>query len=130
MKVENGHNVEVHYRGTLADGSEFDNSRVRGQTLSFEVGTPNIIQGFNSAVLGMTEGETKTVTIKSEDAYGGVNPEAFETVPRSAFAPDFVFEVGAPVMGQTPGGPVRATIHEVQQNEIILNFNHRWQDKI
>jgi FKBP-type peptidyl-prolyl cis-trans isomerase 2 len=124
MKVENGHNVKVHYRGTLSDGSEFDNSRTRGQTLDFEVGTPNIIQGFNHALLGMIEGETKTVTIATEDAYGEVDLEAFQTVPKTAFAPDFVFEVDAAVMGQTPQGPVRAIIQEVLQNEVILDFNH------
>ena len=42
MKVENGHNVKVHYVGTLADGTEFDNSRTRGKTLDFKVGTPGL----------------------------------------------------------------------------------------
>ena len=37
-KVENGSNVSVHYRGTLEDGTEFDNSHDRGETLKFQVG--------------------------------------------------------------------------------------------
>ena len=124
MKVKNGHNVKVHYRGTLANGTEFDNSRTRGKTLDFEVGTPNIIQGFNKAVLGLSLGESKTVTVVADEAYGQVNPEAFQNVPKTQFDENFVFEIGGAVMGQGPQGPFRATIHEVQDESVVLNFNH------
>ena len=124
MKVENGHNVKVHYVGTLADGTEFDNSRTRGKTLDFKVGTPGLITGFNNAVVGMATGETKTITLGPDDAYGQVNPEAFQNVPKTQFDEDFVFEVGGAVMGQGPQGPFRATIHEVQDESVVLDFNH------
>ena len=124
MKVENGHNVKVHYVGTFADGTEFDNSRTRGKTLDFKVGSPGLIAGFNNAVVGMTTGETKTINLTADDAYGQVNPEAFQNVPKSRFDDNFVFEVGGAVMGQGPQGPFRATIHEVQDESVVLDFNH------
>ena len=124
MKVENGHNVKVHYVGTLTDGTEFDNSRTRGKTLDFKVGTPGLITGFNNAVVGMATGETKTITLDADDAYGQVNPEAFQNVPKTQFDDDFVFEVGGAVMGQGPQGPFRATITEVQDEAVVLDFNH------
>tara|TARA_B100001094_G_scaffold136713_1_gene132368 strand:- start:568 stop:1122 length:555 start_codon:yes stop_codon:yes gene_type:complete len=124
MKVQNGFNVKVHYKGTFTDGTEFDNSRTRGKTLDFEVGTPNLIQGFNTAVLGLTEGQSRTVTIAPDDAYGQINPEAFQNVPKVQFGADFIFEVGAAVMGQGPQGPFRATIHEVRDSDVTLDFNH------
>ena len=68
MTVQNGTNVKVHYKGTLKDGSEFDNSHTRGETLDFEVGTAKLLKGFNDAVLGMTEGQTKSFTIEAKDA--------------------------------------------------------------
>ena len=125
MKVENGYNVKVHYRGILANGTEFDNSKTRNQTLDFEVGTPRIIRGFNNAVLGMSQGETKTVTLSVEDAYGHADPEAFQDVPKTQFPEDFVFEVGGAVMGNGPQGSFRATIHEVKENSVVLDFNHQ-----
>ena len=64
MKAKNGSNVSVHYRGTLTDGTEFDNSRVRGETLDFQVGVTNMISGFTKAVIGMAEGQKKTITNK------------------------------------------------------------------
>ena len=124
MKVENGHNIKVHYVGTLADGTEFDNSRTRGTTLDFQVGSPGLITGFSNAVVGMTTGETKTITLGPDDAYGQVNPDAFQNVPKTQFEDDFVFEVGGAVMGQGPQGPFRATIHEVQDDSVVLDFNH------
>tara|TARA_R110002124_G_scaffold107574_2_gene260057 strand:+ start:935 stop:1363 length:429 start_codon:yes stop_codon:yes gene_type:complete len=124
MKVENGHSVKVHYKGTLNDGTEFDNSRARGKTLDFEVGSPRLIAGFNKAVIGMTEGETKSVTLEAEAAYGPIDPNAFQDVPRTQFGEDFKFEVGGMIKGNGPQGPFLAKIHEIQDDNIILDFNH------
>jgi len=124
MKVENGHNVKVHYRGTFTNGEEFDSSRKRGTTLDFEVGSPNLIRGFNEAVVGMVAGETKTFNLTSDEAYGQVNPEAFQNVPKIQFPDDFVFDIGTAVMAQRPEGPIRAKIHEVRSSDVVLDFNH------
>mgnify|MGYP001329232804 CR=1 FL=1 len=124
MKVKNGFNVKVHYRGTFTDGTEFDNSRTRGKTLDFEVGSPGLIRGFNEAVVGMSTGETKTFSLTPEQGYGPSNPDAFQDVPKIQFEDDFVFAVGAPVMGQGPQGPFRATIHEIKDSYVVLDFNH------
>ena len=124
MKVENGDTVQVHYRGTFADGVEFDNSRNREKTLDFEVGTEGIIRGFNNAVLGMSVGETKTIVIDPENGYGQRDPDAFRVVPRAQFGEDFVFELGGTVRGNGPMGQFLATIHEIQETQIVLDFNH------
>ena len=51
MKVTNGNNVKVHYKGTLSDGEEFDNSRSRGQTLNFKVGSPQLLKALMIVLL-------------------------------------------------------------------------------
>ena len=124
MKAINGHNVSVHYVGTLTDGTEFDNSRARGQTVSFEIGSGRMISGFNDAVVGMTVGETKKVTLAPEQAYGVRNENALQNVPRDAFSEDFNFEIGGMIQGNGPRGPFLAKIHEVGDQEIILDMNH------
>lgn len=83
--VKNGQKVSVHYVGTLDDGTEFDNSRSRGDVISFEVGSGQLISGFDSALPGMVVGEVKSVSLTPEEAYGDVNPEAIETVPKNVF---------------------------------------------
>ena len=125
MTVQNGTNVKVHYKGTLKDGSEFDNSHTRGETLDFEVGTAKLLKGFNDAVIGMTEGQTKSFTIEAKDAYGEYNPEATTTAPKAAFPPDFKFEKGDVVQGTSQGGmPFLAKIKSFDNEEVILDVNH------
>ncbi len=126
MKVQNGHNVKVHYKGTLSDGTVFDNSYVRGTPLDFEVGSRKLIRGFSDALLGMSKGQTKNVTIPVEMAYGPVNPDAVQPVPRDAFAEEFEFEIGGTVQGNGPGGKFLARIHDIIEEEqtIVLDMNH------
>ena len=124
MKVANGHTVSVHYKGTFPDGTEFDNSHIRGEALSFEVGSGRMIRGFNDAVVGMAKGETKTVTLKPETAYGMPEKDAFQNVPKTAFDEGFTFELGGMIKGNGPQGPFLAKIHEVKEDEVILDFNH------
>lgn len=125
MKVTNGNNIKVHYKGTLDNGEEFDNSRSRGQTLNFTVGSTQLLKGFNDQVVGMTEGQTKSFTIKAPDAYGDYNPSAFTTAPRSAFPEDFEFSVGMQVQGTNPmGQPFIAKVTAFEDEEVTLDVNH------
>ena len=125
MKVTNGNNVKIHYKGPLAGGEEFDNSRSRGQPLDFTVGSSQLLKGFNDNVIGMTEGQTKSFTIKAEDAYGDYNPAAIQKAPRNAFPEDFEFSVGMQVQGHGPQGqPFLAKIVEFKEDEVTLDVNH------
>lgn len=60
--------VEVHYEGTLIDGTVFDSSYKRGQTITFPVN--GVIAGWTEALLLMKEGDVFELAIPSELAYG------------------------------------------------------------
>jgi len=122
--VANGNTVSVHYRGTLNDGAEFDSSRQRGETLTFLVGSGQMIAGFDAAVLGMTIDEIKNISISPEEAYGELNPKAVQEISKESFPPEFEFVIGATVQGQGPNGPVLAKIISEQEEIAILDFNH------
>ena len=62
--------VEVHYIGMLADGTVFDASRERGQTLSFRVGAHEVIHGWEEGLLGMRIGGTRRLVIPASEGYG------------------------------------------------------------
>jgi len=124
MKIEAGHTVSVHYTGTLRDGTEFDNSRLRNIPLTFEVGVTDMIPGFVNAILGMSEGETKSFTLQPSDAYGHRDPTAQQAIPRAAFGPDFEFEIGGAVQGSGPQGRFLATIEAFDDQEVTLDLNH------
>ena len=123
--ANNGDNVSVHYRGTLEDGTEFDSSYTRGQTLNFEIGDGRMIKAFDTAVTGMTVGETKTVMLESKEAYGELNPEAVRNFDRSAFPENFNFEIGSFVEAKSEEGhTMPARIAGVEGDQVMVDFNH------
>lgn len=67
--VQTGDTVKVYYTVSLPSG-ELIESNTNGTPLEFTVGSGNMIQGFNDAVIGMSPGQIKTVTIPAEKAYG------------------------------------------------------------
>ena len=60
--------VEVHYHGTLTDGTVFDSSVDRGQTISFPLS--GVIQGWQQGLQMMKEGGKATLVIPGDLAYG------------------------------------------------------------
>ena len=65
-----GDTVEVHYVGTLEDGTQFDSSRDRGETFSFTIGQGYVIQGWEQGIPGMKVGGLRKLTIPSDLGYG------------------------------------------------------------
>jgi peptidylprolyl isomerase len=124
-KIKDGQTVSVHYVGTFDDGTEFDSSRQREEPLSFQIGSGQLIPGFNDAVAGMILGETKQVCLQPTEAYGEVDPDAVQTVSKEVFPGDFDPVVGQTVMGQNEdGGQLMAKINSFDDEGITLDFNH------
>ncbi|HEY5684333.1 MAG TPA: peptidylprolyl isomerase [Acidimicrobiia bacterium] len=113
-----GDTVSVHYRGTLDDGTEFDSSAGR-DPLQFVVGSGQVISGFDDAVRGLGVGESVTVRIPPEEAYGLRSEEAIIEVPADQ-APEGL-QVGEQVQLATGG---RATVLEVREDAVVIDANH------
>lgn len=123
MAANSGDTVRVHYRGTLSDGSEFDSSEGR-DPLEFEVGSGQVIPGFDSAVRDLDPGASATVTIPASEAYGERAEEAMQTFPLDFFGGQ-VPEVGWAVELEDQNGQrVPATVAEVTSDSVVLDFNH------
>jgi len=126
MAVVKGDKVKVHYRGTLTEnGLEFDSSYGRNETLDFEVGSGQMISGFDNALIGMEKGEVKEINIPANEAYGESREEAIQSVPKTNFPPNFDGKVGSMVQGQNQmGQPIQGRILEVTDETVQMDFNH------
>ena len=83
-------NVQVHYKGTLIDGTKFDSSYDRGEPAVFPVS--RVVPGFSQGLLLMNVGSTYQFFIPGHLGYG---------------------------QGDGPGGPMAVMIFEVEMLNII-----------
>lgn len=121
--AKKGDNVKIHYKGTLQDGTVFDSSEGR-DPLGFTLGSGQVIPGFDEAVMGMSEGEAKNVTIPVDKAYGQRNDELVMPVPLSQVPADLNPEVGQQLqMGGPNGQPVMVKVVDVTDEHIMLDAN-------
>lgn len=119
-----GDKVRVHYTGKLADGTTFDSSRQR-EPLEFTLGQGEIITGFESAVVGMNPGESKTETIPADKAYGPHRREMVIEVERQKLPRDLQPQVGQRLQLKHPSGkPVPVRITRVADTQVTLDANH------
>jgi FKBP-type peptidyl-prolyl cis-trans isomerase 2 len=116
--AKDGDPVEVHYTGTLDDGTEFDSSRDRGP-LAFVVGSGQVIPGFDEAVRGLAIGESRTVRIEPADAYGDVDPDLVLEFPRSDAPDDLAPGDQVPFANGAVG-----TVLEVTDEIVRIDANH------
>lgn len=101
LKAHKGDLVSVHYRGLLADGTEFENSYGRDQPLDFKLGQGTVIKGWDQGILGMCVGEKRKLKIPAKLAYG--DQSILPSIPAGA-ALIFDTELVA-VNGRTGPGP-------------------------
>ncbi|AKH21203.1 FKBP-type peptidyl-prolyl cis-trans isomerase [Sedimenticola thiotaurini] len=119
-----GQTVKVHYTGTLEDGTQFDSSAGR-EPLEFTLGEGQVIPGFEQALADMTVGETKTVQIPPEQAYGEHQPELVQEVDRAQIPADIELAIGVQLQAQGPDGQVfRLVVSELAENSVTLDGNH------
>jgi FKBP-type peptidyl-prolyl cis-trans isomerase SlpA len=121
-KIESGNTVKVHYTGTFENGEVFDSSVERNEPISFTIGSKQVIPGFENALLGMTIGESKKVTLAPEEAYGNVINEMIQEVDKTLVPP--TVKVGEVLTSQTEQGQFNVVVREVNENTVLLDGNH------
>jgi len=116
--------VKVHYTGKFEDGSVFDSS-VDREPLEFTLGENQVIPGFDQGVIGMTIGDSKTLTIPPEEGYGPINKDMIVEVKKDQVPKDIEPSVGLQLQVQQPNGQaMQVTITDVAEETITIDANH------
>lgn len=120
--IENGKVVSVHYVGKFTDGEVFDSSEGR-EPLQFQVGTGQLIPGFENAIIGKVVGDKVTANISPEEGYGLVREDLIVSVPLDKMPGDV--EVGQALEAQGDNGQsAQVFVKEVNEDNVVIDGNH------
>ncbi len=118
-----GDKVQVHYTGTLEDGTTFDSSDGK-PPLDVTLGSGAVIAGFDQALTGMEPGEKKTVVLQPDEAYGQHNAEMVMQIPKDQIPPDLKPEIGQKLqVGGTGGEVMTVEVLDLTDDFIVLDGN-------
>tara|TARA_Y100000590_G_scaffold155443_1_gene178711 strand:- start:2281 stop:2865 length:585 start_codon:yes stop_codon:yes gene_type:complete len=116
--VVNGDNVSVHYTGTLDSGEQFDSSSGR-DPLTFTLGTGQVIEGFNNAVIGLVVGGKVQVRLTPEEAYGEIMEALMVEVSKEALPEGIT--VGQQLVSQNGA---RGLVIKDDGEKVTIDLNH------
>ena len=123
-QARNGDTVKIHYVGTLEDGTLFDSSQGR-DPLELTLGGGNVIPGFETAVIGMSAGDNKTVTIPVDQAYGPRHEHLTREVPRATIPDDIELAEGMVLHARGPEGQTLSfTVVSFDDAAVQIDGNH------
>jgi len=131
-QAKEGDKVTVHYTGMLESGEVFDSSMCTEDEcgcdsgpLVFTIGMNEVIPGFEKGIIGMSPGESKTVNVPVEEAYGQRNDKLVGVVERSQIPSHLTPEVGMRLeVTQEDGQEFPVVVTEVTDSHVTLDANH------
>ena len=116
--------VGIEYEVKEAGTTDVVDSNKGGDALEFIIGKGQIIPGLENALVGMSQGESGDIMVAAADAYGDVNPEAMQTLPKDQFEGVDLVE-GMTLYGQGEDGQtVQVTVKSFDDKEVNVDFNH------
>jgi peptidylprolyl isomerase len=123
-KVQYGDTVAVHYTGRLENGDVFADSK-GDEPIELTIGEGQYISGFEKSVVGMEIGETKTITLPPEEAFGSRHDELIVKVERNQFPERLVPSIGQRFqIRQEDGEPLEVTVTDLDEETVTLDANH------
>ena len=123
LVVKDGMMVSLDYTLKSPDGKVLETSKGR-EPLKYIHGQKMMIPGLEKELTGMKVGGEKHVTVKPEDGYGKINPNAVQEVPKEKIPPN-ALKVGAVLAAKSPEGMiVPMTVREIKEKTVVMDLNH------
>ncbi|MDR9436084.1 MAG: FKBP-type peptidyl-prolyl cis-trans isomerase [Thiohalophilus sp.] len=124
LTIGPGSRVTMHFTLSLTDGTVADSTE-EGEPMTFTMGDGTLIEGLEMVLYGLKVGSKQCLEIGPRDTFGFPDEENIHTLPRSEFAAELPLEEGIILGFSTPSGEeVPGTIHEVRDEEVVVDFNH------
>jgi FKBP-type peptidyl-prolyl cis-trans isomerase 2 len=123
-QAKRGDTIRVHYTGKLKDGKVFGSSH-QGGPLELTLGAGQVIPGFERALEGMSPGESRSVDVPAEEAYGQRENDKILEFERSTLPAGVDPQVGQHLQLQTQDGrALPAVVARVSESTVTVDANH------
>lgn len=122
-QIKIGDTIKVHYTGKFEDGTIFDSSLTEGrQPLETTLGNNMLIKGFENGLIGLSEGDKKTLEIEPSEAYGEYQEVMINEIPRNQVPEDV--KVGEMLQGMSEVGPINVKVIDIKEDTVVIDANH------
>lgn len=124
LTIGPGSQVTMYSTLSLTDGTVADSTE-EGEPMTFIMGDGTLIEGLEMVLYGLKVGDKQCLEIGPRDTFGFPDEDNIHAMPRSEFAAELPLEEGIVLGFTTPSGEeVPGTIHEVRDEEVVIDFNH------
>jgi peptidylprolyl isomerase len=123
--VQDGDTVRIHFTCNFDDGSEIASTGDE-EPLELTIGEGKLVECFEKSVVGMAEGQKKTVHLQPQQAMGEKNPELISQVPLHLVPEqDEDLEVGSRIQVKDDNGnDIKSMVTHISDQTITLDANH------
>ena len=124
MQAKKGNKVKVHYTLKFDDGTVVESSEGR-MPIEFTLGNGEIIQGFENGIIGMNQGESKTIIIQAAEAYGAYDEKKVFEFSRDRAPVGFDPQIGNMIRMHRPDGKsFIVSVIDITEKGFIMDANH------
>lgn len=123
-KINRNSLVTLHHKIGLTDGYLLEDT-FDEEPITFQMGTGELAEGLEFAIMGLQEGDEQTLDIGPDLAFGFPDDEAIQAIERSEFDADLELDIGLILEFSTPSGEtLPGTILEFDDKTVKVDFNH------
>ena len=123
-KITRNSTVTLYHQLGLTDGSLLEDT-FNDEPMTFQLGSGELAEGLEFAIMGLEEGDEQTLDISPEMAFGFPDEDAIQTIDRDEFNPDMELQPGLIIEFSTPSGDsLPGTILDIGDDTVTVDFNH------
>ncbi|WP_443628716.1 FKBP-type peptidyl-prolyl cis-trans isomerase [Candidatus Njordibacter sp. Uisw_002] len=124
QSINTSSHVKLNFALHHASGQTIDSTFDKG-AVELTIGDGNLLEGFESCLIGLVTGDHQTFMVPPQEAFGQHNPANLQTIKRHQFGPDMVLEQGLVVsFSDAANTELPGVVKTIDGDNVVVDFNH------
>ena len=124
QSINTSSHVKLNFALHHASGQTIDSTFDKG-AVELTIGDGNLLEGFESCLIGLVAGDHQTFMVPPQEAFGQHNPANLQTIKRHQFGPDMVLEQGLVVsFSDAANTELPGVVKTIDGDNVVVDFNH------